>query len=103
MQILARFLHGEKNALRRKNVFLAEKNVNITTCFLSRLCYNGFNNKGVRQMNLDILISKAEEVIKVLDSFEPYDDALWITNLDAEDVDKAINELRQALAESKGE
>ena len=45
-------------------------------------------------INLDILISKAEEVIKVLDSFEPYDDALWVTHLDAEDVDKAINELR---------
>ena len=57
-------------------------------------------------MNLDILISKAEEVIKVLDSFEPYDDCLWITHLDEEDVDKAIdaiNELRQAIAESKGE
>lgn len=27
------------------------KNVNITTCFLSRLCYNGFNNKGDRFMS----------------------------------------------------
>ena len=55
-------------------------------------------------INLHILVSKAEEVIKVLDSFEPYDDALWITHLDAEDVDKgldAMNELRQAMQRVK--
>jgi hypothetical protein len=52
-------------------------------------------------MDLDILISKAEQVMHVLEAFEPYDDVLWVADLDAGDVDKAINELRKALAKAK--
>ena len=54
-------------------------------------------------MNLDILVSKAEEAMRALESFDPYDGALWVTHLNAEEVDKAINELREAIAESEGE
>jgi hypothetical protein len=45
-------------------------------------------------INLQILVSKAEEAIRALESFDPYDGNLWVTHLDAEEVDKAITELR---------
>ena len=53
-------------------------------------------------MDLDILISKAEQVMDVLEAFEPYDDGvLWVADLDAGDVDKAVNELRKAIAKAR--
>jgi hypothetical protein len=57
-------------------------------------------------MDLDILISKAEQVMHVLEAFEPYDGDHWFAHVDAEDVDNAINainEQRKAIAENKGE
>jgi len=53
-------------------------------------------------MTLDILITKAEQAMDVLDAFDPFDDGdLWIARVDAEDVDKAVNELRKAIAKAR--
>ena len=54
-------------------------------------------------MDLNILISKAEEALEVLESFSPYGDDLWFTDSDDEAFDKAVYELREAIAKAKGE
>jgi len=47
---------------------------------------------------------RAEQALQVLGAFDPFDDGnLWFARVDAEDVDKAVYELRRAIAKAKGE